>query len=204
MTMIISGSDGLEFPDGSDQTSAFTGNASSITSGILSVAYGGTGLDSVGTSGNVLTSNGTAWVSSAPASGGKILQVLTNSTIGDSSTTSTSYVDMTNATVTITPSSASSKILVIASGNMFASIVSGVNVIAYSRLLRNSTALQEQLGSAQSGSGGLQGYFPTSFCWLDSPATTSAVTYKLQQRVNNASSTMNASQFKIIVQEVAA
>ena len=43
MTMIISGSDGLEFPDGSDQTSAFTGNAATITSGILAVARGGTG-----------------------------------------------------------------------------------------------------------------------------------------------------------------
>jgi len=38
MTMIISGSDGLEFPDGSDQTSAFTGNAAAITSGTLNVA----------------------------------------------------------------------------------------------------------------------------------------------------------------------
>jgi hypothetical protein len=36
--MIISGSDGLEFPDGSDQTSAFTGNAAAITSGTLDVA----------------------------------------------------------------------------------------------------------------------------------------------------------------------
>jgi hypothetical protein len=38
MTMIISGSTGLEFPDGSDQTSAFTGNAAAITSGTLAVA----------------------------------------------------------------------------------------------------------------------------------------------------------------------
>ncbi|MDO8585404.1 MAG: hypothetical protein Q7R85_04820, partial [bacterium] len=34
----------------------------------LSVAQGGTGLSSPGTSGNVLTSNGAAWVSQAPAS----------------------------------------------------------------------------------------------------------------------------------------
>lgn len=67
MTMIISGSDGLEFPDGSDQTSAFTGNAASITSGTLEVARGGTGLTTPGTSGNVLTSNGTAWTSSPAA-----------------------------------------------------------------------------------------------------------------------------------------
>jgi hypothetical protein len=38
MTMIISGSDGLEFPDGSDQGTAFTGNAATITSGTLNVA----------------------------------------------------------------------------------------------------------------------------------------------------------------------
>jgi hypothetical protein len=43
MTMIISGSDGLEFPDGSDQGTAFTGNAATITSGVLAVAQGGTG-----------------------------------------------------------------------------------------------------------------------------------------------------------------
>jgi hypothetical protein len=38
MTMIIDGSTGLEFPDGSDQTSAYTGNASTITSGTLPAA----------------------------------------------------------------------------------------------------------------------------------------------------------------------
>jgi hypothetical protein len=36
--MIIDGSTGLEFPDGSDQTSAFTGNAASLTSGTINVA----------------------------------------------------------------------------------------------------------------------------------------------------------------------
>lgn len=35
--------------------------------GTITAAYGGTGLTSVGASGNVLTSNGTAWVSSAPS-----------------------------------------------------------------------------------------------------------------------------------------
>jgi len=38
--------------------------------GVLPVANGGTNLSAVGTSGNVLTSNGTTWVSSAPAPGG--------------------------------------------------------------------------------------------------------------------------------------
>jgi hypothetical protein len=43
MTMIVSGSTGLEFPDGSDQTSAFTGNAAAITTGVLAQTNGGTG-----------------------------------------------------------------------------------------------------------------------------------------------------------------
>jgi hypothetical protein len=43
MTMIISGSDGLEFPDGSDQGTAFTGNAATITSGTIATARLATG-----------------------------------------------------------------------------------------------------------------------------------------------------------------
>jgi len=39
-------------------------------SGTLPATKGGTGLTSPGTSGNILTSNGTAWTSSAPAPGG--------------------------------------------------------------------------------------------------------------------------------------
>jgi len=39
------------------------------SSGVLGAAYGGTGLSSVGTLGNVLTSNGSAWISSTPSAG---------------------------------------------------------------------------------------------------------------------------------------
>ena len=45
-----------------------SGTVLAPASGVLSVASGGTGLSAPGTSGNLLTSNGTAWVSSAPAS----------------------------------------------------------------------------------------------------------------------------------------
>jgi len=51
----------------------------------VTAAQGGTGLTSVGTTGNVLTSNGTAWVSSAPASTGtSISNGTSNVTIGSS------------------------------------------------------------------------------------------------------------------------
>ena len=52
------------------------------SSGVLGAANGGTGLASPGTSGNVLTSNGTGWASTAPvASGGfSNIQVFTSTT----------------------------------------------------------------------------------------------------------------------------
>jgi fibronectin-binding autotransporter adhesin len=48
-------------------------NASTINTGTLPVARGGTGLTTVGTSGNVLTSNGSAWVSQAISAGGNYI-----------------------------------------------------------------------------------------------------------------------------------
>jgi hypothetical protein len=49
-----------------------TGTAFNVT-GTVAAANGGTGLTSPGTVGNVLTSNGSAWVSSAPSGGGMTL-----------------------------------------------------------------------------------------------------------------------------------
>jgi len=60
------------------------------TSGVLGPSKGGTGLTSVGTNGNVLTSNGTSWTSSAPAGGGSWVYL---STVTASSSAT---VDITN------------------------------------------------------------------------------------------------------------
>jgi len=45
----------------------YSTSASALTAGTLPAAAGGTGLTSPGTSGNILTSNGTGWVSSPNA-----------------------------------------------------------------------------------------------------------------------------------------
>jgi hypothetical protein len=50
----------------------------------VTAAQGGTGLTSVGTAGNVLTSNGTAWTSAAPSSGGMTLLGTVTATSGNS------------------------------------------------------------------------------------------------------------------------
>jgi hypothetical protein len=71
-----------------------TGTTGAITlAGTLGAANGGTGLTTPGTSGNVLTSNGSAWVSSAP-SGGGVTSVTAGT--GISVSASTGAVTITN------------------------------------------------------------------------------------------------------------
>ena len=118
-----------------------------------------------------------------------VLQVVKNSsTVASQNTSSTSYGDMTNATVSITPQSSSNKILVLWTDLGFQQLVSSANLNYYQQLVRDTTALAAKYISAQSGSGGLQMRGMISFAYLDSPNTTSSTTYKIQHKVDNASS----------------
>ncbi len=112
-------------------------------------------------------------------SGGKVLQVVSTTSTTVVSTTSTSYVDVTDLTLSITPSSATSKILVIASVNYSSSSTSDN---ALFRLMRDAVSI----GNGASGicfggrMGTTAGVQTGSINHLDSPATTSATTYKFQ------------------------
>ena len=68
---VSGGSTGFSF-----SSSPVTTSGTMSMSGTLGRGYGGTGLTSAGASGNVLTSDGTDWVSSAPAAGGKTLATI--------------------------------------------------------------------------------------------------------------------------------
>jgi hypothetical protein len=118
----------------------------------------------------------------APAGGGKVLQVLSGIKTDSQTTNSTSYVDVSDLTITITPSSASSKVLVFVSmGTM-----STVNNQALFKLQRNGTDIG---GGAAAGSrvpGSFMTFNPNGDSiaashqtFLDSPASTSALTYKM-------------------------
>jgi hypothetical protein len=62
---------------------AFSGATSGYTFDVpIAAASGGTGLSSPGTSGNVLTSNGSAWVSSAPAASGQPIPTSSTFAVG--------------------------------------------------------------------------------------------------------------------------
>jgi hypothetical protein len=141
----------------------------------------------VGTNGQVLTADSTAatglkWAT--PASGGKVLQVVTATKTDTFTTSSTSFVDLTGLSCTITPASATSKILVFASINFGIDQSQGQS---WFRLDRAGTAIAigDTAGSRTRITGGgasAQNYFMTSYAitFLDSPSTTSSTTYKVQ------------------------
>jgi len=107
---------------------------------------------------------------------GSVLQVVNGSTSTEVSTTSTSDSD-TGLTATITPLYSTSKILILISQKIFANNDAANNGGATIKLLRGATNLITAGRVALSdGTGAMDIYFTTSY--LDSPATTSATTYK--------------------------
>ena len=118
-------------------------------------------------------------ITSLPAGvGGKVLQVVNATSSTETSTSSTSYSD-TNLSATITPSSSSNKILITV--NHTGLLKSSSNNAGKIQLLRGSTSLimfSNDFG--RDGGTGLNGVGGTGTSYLDSPATTSATTYKTQ------------------------
>ena len=132
---------------------------------------------------------------------GAVVQTVTSSSLGGSITNSTSYADVTYANITITPSSSTSKVLILASGTSGFTSVVGQDISADTQLVKSpSTSLQIQtVGATGVGATGA-----VSYSYLDSPGTTGAVTYKLQQKVSNASSTLTSTNIWLIAMEIAA
>lgn len=129
-----------------------------------------------GSNGQVLTTNGSGTLSWAGA--GKILQVVNATYSTETSSSSSTYAD-TGLTATITPTSSSSKVLVLA--NQAGIAKTSGNTYIFLRLLRSSTQLIEfEKTAGYDGTTGSNFIGSCSCCYLDSPATTSAVTYKTQ------------------------
>lgn len=102
------------------------------------------------------------------------------------STASTSYVDVTGLSVTITPSSSSNRILIIFDIKLGANDTE----YAYTRLVRNSTSIYsnstyDNTSTNYVTSGDAEGRYSTyqnGGVFLDNPSTTSAITYTVQFR----------------------
>jgi hypothetical protein len=115
--------------------------------------------------------------------GGKVLQVVQGTKTSASTFNSGSYTDI-GLSVTITPSSSSSKILIL--GHL--EIHGGDGVTSTSRLMRGGTMIDagDQASNRTSGTwgtgnqGGDVHGMSQGVGYLDSPSTTSATTYKVQ------------------------
>ena len=132
---------------------------------------------------------------------GSVLQVVSASISTLFTTTSTSYVDVTGFTASITPSSTSSKILVIFSSALSNSSNSNANNRGTIKLVRASTDIVEALvGAFLDGTGGtdLNNYHTASFATLDSPSSASSVIYKIQLKSDAAANTIRCSVPSII------
>ena len=164
----------------------------------------------IGTSADVLTVSGGIPAWAAPAAGGKVLQVVQDTLITDFTTTSGSYVD-TGLTVSITPSSATSKVMAYSAGLGIAEGTGSLtSMLADFILVRTSTELQRLgIGYNNFASASNSDQFGNvNFSYLDSPSTTSATTYKIQAKASastNARLAGGATQIaSIVVMEIGA
>ena len=169
--------------------------ATEITaSGDIIVGTGSGTFDNlpIGSTGQVLTADTTVspykvkWAT--PAGGGKVLQVVSATSTTDTSITSTTFTDA-NLTATITPTLATSKILVLITATVFAGRNSTSNTND-AQIMRNATVATNfgnqsyfhAIGAA--GATIVEKHDTKAFHFLDSPASTSALVYKLQGRVS--------------------
>ena len=119
---------------------------------------------------------------------GSMINFVSSKKLGTQSTDSTTFIDITDLSCTITPTSSSSKIYIAGSMN-----VNKENYTAIFRLMRDSTEI-----ALPSGTGGVNhimtvytannnGAWRATFQWDDTPGDTNPHTYKLQMRTDGGS-----------------
>ena len=131
----------------------------------------------------VASYNGSAWVYTAT---GAVLQVKSVAKTDTFSMASSTPADVTGLSVSITPTSANNKILIL--GALSAGNNTNNSVSVYPRLMRDSTAIglgdtagsRRRITSNASFLNNNSNMSTIPFVFLDSPATTSATTYKIQ------------------------
>jgi hypothetical protein len=117
---------------------------------------------------------------------GSVVQVVSSTTSTRVESSSSTFAD-TGLTASITPTKATNKILVLVSQNGNFQNGSATTGMMF-RLLRGATEINV-LENIAAYSAGASGVGSVSTCHLDSPATTSATTYKVQfANRNNAGS----------------
>ena len=181
----ISGSNTLTLPVATDTLAGIAATQTLTNKTLVAPA--------LGTPASGVLTNCTGVVAAAlPA--GSVLQVVSTTKTDTFSTSSTTMVDVTGLSVTITPRSTASTIFVSFSVNRGAN---QANLSAF-LLVRGSTPIcigdaagsrtRATAGSYPSNSDSAGSLITASMVYLDSPATTSATTYKIQTRMDSGAS----------------
>ena len=127
--------------------------------------------------------------------GGKILQVKQTFKNDTASTSSGSFADISGFTVSITPSATSSKILY--TGHLYLGFSSAEGNFRLTRTVGGSAT---EIGNASVVDNDVHGYFaigggsqytPGTFSFLDSPSTTSAITYGIKWHMHSGTMYLN-------------
>jgi hypothetical protein len=173
-----------------DDVNAIQNTQLTAKGALISAVSAGTPVTlTVGSNDQVLTADSTTasglkWATPAAGGGGKILQVVNFSTTTASTKTGTTYSD-TNITATITPTSATSKILILSAVACQMYTTGAYNQVGMGlRILRGATDIYNT---------GIEGWYFTNVTttyhqlstlqtinYIDNPSTTSATTYKIQ------------------------
>lgn len=147
----------------------------------------------------ILTVDGSGNISAANnfTATGHVLQVVQSQIASNQSTTSTSYVT-SNLNASITPSSTSSKILVMLNGGNTFNDTNSRNVLV--TFYRDGSAVEtgpHALIQNTSGTNTFKSHW--SACYLDSPSTTSSITYTPYYKVSAGTGYFNQATGRVML-----
>ena len=167
------------------------------TAAIKSIGTGNNAIVQLDANGKIPALNGAA-LTNMP--GGGILQIRESSSTTPFTSTSTSY--QTDITETITLSSTSSKVLIFW-GDGFQHQQGGVS--SHNRITRTPSGGSEVEVGYSRNEWGRSNFSGFAMCFIDAPATTTALTYKRQYKVQSGltiQSSMNNYKRRLILMEI--
>ena len=134
---------------------------------------------------------------------GSVLQVVSTANSSQTITSSTSYVAVTGLSASITPSSTSNKIFALVNLNMYWATSNEFAAVIY----RNGSAIVANDGLADAYNGSSDGIVTVPLIYLDSPSSTSSLTYsvyiKRTQGSGNLYSNIRSTTNTITLMEIA-
>jgi len=127
--------------------------------------------------------------------GGGVIQVVSMDLVSTAATTSTSYVDVSNFNLSITPKFTTSRILVIMSCRVNSTSGSNINTRSSLRISRGSTPISNHFVGhyINVSSSDKNNYESVCMVNFDNPGTTSATTYKVEMASDNSACTTSIS-----------